>query len=254
MSDDPTQARRQRFRTFTPREHETWRRLFEAQTPLRREQIVGQFADGIAALGLGPSRIPELDEVNRRLERLTGFRGVAVEGLEGPASFFRLLAEREFPVGNFIRDASDLAYTPAPDVFHDLYGHLPFLADRAYADFCESVGRLALRYADQPAALKQFDRFFWFTIEFALVRTARGLRIFGAGIASSFGECAYALSGAPTVLPFDLERIRNQDFRIDQMQKLLFVLDHERQLYECLPELEEGVRTAMEKGTSSWRP
>jgi len=235
---------RQRFKKFSPAEHETWRRLFDAQTPKRRDQVVDLFSVGLTALGLGPKGIPDLDEVNRRLERQTGFRGVPVTGLEDPGSFFRLLANREFPVGNFIRDPVDLAYTPAPDVFHDLYGHLPFLADRPYADFCESIGRLALKYLDSPSALEQFDRLFWFTIEFGLVRTHAGVKIFGAGIASSNAECAYALGPAPEVVPFDVNQIRSQDFRINEFQKRLFLLESPKQLFDCLPEFEDGLWSA----------
>jgi phenylalanine-4-hydroxylase len=229
------------LRSFSPEEHHTWRRLFERQAALRGEQVVPQFSAGLDALGIGADRIPELADVNARLRERSGFSGVPVSGLEGPADFFPMLARREFPIGNFIRDAKDLQYTPAPDVFHDLYGHLPFLADPAYADFCQRFGAAASRELERPERLRQFERLFWFTIEFALIRTSRGLRVFGAGIASSQAECRYALSGEPEVADFDLEAIRRREFKIDEMQSLLFAIESERQLYGCLDSFVEGI-------------
>lgn len=224
----------QAFRKFSDAEHHVWSRLYQNQIPKRREQIVDAFSNGLELLGIGPERIPDLDEVNRKLKARTGFEGAPVEGLETAAPFFKLLEDRKFPVGNFIRDSKDLGYTPAPDVFHDLYGHLPFFADAKYADFCQRFGAKASRYAPDSAEMLKYQRLFWFTIEFALVKTPRGKRIFGAGIASSFTECAYALSDEPEVLPFEKERIMEQDFRIDILQKRLFLLENAEQLYTCL--------------------
>lgn len=225
------------MRSFTAEEHETWRRLHARLAACRATKAHPLFEQGLQALGIGGDGIPSLDAVNQRLGRLTGFRGVAVKGLEGPREFFAGLARREFPVGDFIRDAKDLSYTPAPDVFHDLYGHLPLLADGAYADFCHRFGVLASAAADDPGRLREFERLFWFGVEFPLVETAAGRRIFGGGILSSAGESTYALSEGPEVLPFDVEAIRRHEFRIDVMQTRLFVLREPAQLYACLDEL-----------------
>lgn len=226
------------FRKFTPSEHQTWRQLFERQAVKRDEQIYDLFSEGLAVLGITADQIPDLEVINAIFCSKTGFKGIPVEGLENGTSFFPMLTRREFPIGNFIREPHDLSYTPAPDVFHDLYGHLPFFIDNDYADFCEELGRRACRYIENPPVLRQFERLFWFTIEFALVKTQKGKRIFGAGIASSFGECRYALSDEPEVLPFDLEVIRHQEFKIDEFQKRLFILESPKQLYECLDEFE----------------
>lgn len=226
-------------RNFTPEEHHTWKLLFERQAPKRREQIVELFSRGVETLGFTPDRIPDLNEVNRRLSALTGFRGVPVEGFEEPESFYEMLSRREFPVGYFIRDPKDLGYTPAPDVFHDLYGHLPFLIDEDYANFCQDLGLRTMKFAGKPE-LRQWERLFWFGAEFPLVNTPEGTRIFGAGIASSYNECAYALSEEPEVIPFDLEKIRHQEFDITVMQEKIFLLDSPEQLYGCLDEFEAG--------------
>jgi len=229
------------FRKFTSEENETWRLMYETQTAKRDRQIWEVFSQGIDELGFSGEGVPDLDRVNRRLRSLTGFEGVPVVGLEEDRSFYAMLAERKFPIGNFIRDRHDLSYTPAPDVFHDLYGHLPFLADRDYADFCAELGRLATSVADDPEALKQYARLFWFTIEFGLVETPAGRRIFGAGIASSIGECDYALSSEPEVVPFSVDAIRFQDFKIDEFQRKLFLLQRPEDLYGCLSEFHRGV-------------
>jgi phenylalanine-4-hydroxylase len=231
------------LKDFTPEEHQTWRRMFEVQAGKRGAQVHPIFSDGLAKLGIGAEGVPKLRTVNERLEPLTGFRGVAVVGLEEDSSFFEMLSRRLFPIGNFIRDPGDLSYTPAPDVFHDLYGHLPFLADRAYADFSAELGRVAMKHRDQPESLEKLSRFFWFTSEFALVRTPAGKRIFGAGIASSIGECDFALSEEPEVLPFDVSKILGQSFKIDEFQRKLFKLESPAQLYSSLPEVERLLTT-----------
>jgi phenylalanine-4-hydroxylase len=225
------------LRRFSEQEHDTWRLLYDRLTPQRAEQLHPIFLRGLGELGFTAARIPDLSRVNERLKQKTGFMGVPVEGLEEAGSFFAMLAERKFPIGNFIRDRNDLSYTPAPDVFHDLYGHMPFLADESYADFCHTFGTEACQYLDQPSLLRQFERLFWFGVEFPLVQTEQGLRIFGGGIASSFTECAYALSNKPEVAPFRLSEICYRDYKIDELQPRLFQLESPRQLYSSVLEL-----------------
>lgn len=230
----------QPFRQFTPEEHAVWKILFERQVPLRSRQMAEIFEEGIQALGLTAEKIPDLDQVNDKLSRLTGFRGIPVEGLESGDEFYPALGAGQFPIGNFIRSAKDINYTPAPDIFHDLYGHMPFLASRRYADFTREFGKRASRHLNNLAKLREFERLYWFGLEFSLIETSRGRRIYGAGIASSFGECAYALSSEPEVLPFDPEVVRRRDFRIDEFQKTIFVLKREEDLFDCLDKIENS--------------
>ncbi|MCB9073162.1 MAG: phenylalanine 4-monooxygenase [Bdellovibrionaceae bacterium] len=233
---------------YTTEDLETWRVILSEHRKKRDSQVCDIFLKGLEILDINEDEIPDLEEINKVLMRRTGFEGVLVEGLEEGNSFYHMLEERQFPVGNFIRSREDLSYTPAPDIVHDLYGHLPFYTDKAYSDFSYEFGKAASRYADRPELLRQFERFFWFTVEFGLVKTTQGVRIFGAGIASSTGECDYALSDAPTVYPFDIDHIRKQEFRIDEMQKILFCLENPEQLYRSLPELcarvEQDARTS----------
>jgi phenylalanine-4-hydroxylase len=236
-------AHRVPYRNFTPEEHETWKVMFERQVPKRDQQIFHLFSEGIRALGIDAERVPDIEAVNAKLKRLTGFEGVPVVGLEEDQPFYQMLGERQFPIGNFIRDRKDVSYTPAPDVFHDLYGHLPFLADRDYADFCAELGRRATKVGQNSDSLKQWARLFWFAVEFSLIKTPVGNRIFGAGIASSYGECEYALSTRPEILPFDLETIRLRDFRVDEFQRTIFLMESTQQIYGCLDEFERRVNS-----------
>jgi phenylalanine-4-hydroxylase len=222
------------LKKFSKAEHETWKMLFERQAPKRSVQIIPQFEEGLEALGINGDHVPDLDAVNAKLRKLTGWEGVPVEGLEEGESFYRMLSEKKFPIGNFIRDQKDLSYTPAPDIFHDLYGHIPFYADLQYAEYCQEFGKRACAKVKDPKIFREYERFFWFTVEFGLVETPNGRRIFGAGIASSYGECEYALSSKPKVIPFDVNTIRAQEFRIDVFQETLFVFQSVNQLYKTL--------------------
>jgi phenylalanine-4-hydroxylase len=226
---------------FTADDHLTWKTLFSRQAPLRSEQLVPMFTRGLEQLQITGDRIPDLNQINKKLWALTGWRGIFVKGFEGPETFYQMLAEKTFPIGGFIRSAKDLAYTPEPDIFHDLYGHLPFYADPDYARFCEDFGRRGMRYLSSPTIAEEFQRLFWFSVEFGLLKTPQGLRIFGAGIASSFDECAYALSGKPQQQPFDIQKIRSRPFRIDILQDTLFILNSTADLYTCLDDFENKI-------------
>lgn len=232
----------ERSSPFSPDEHATYAEIVRMHRAKRDQQLVPMFLEGLKKLELDRDGIPPLDEVNARLTKLTGWQGVFVRGLEDAAGFYQLLRDKKFPIGHFVRDRRDLNYTPAPDVVHDLYGHIPFHADAKYGDYCERYGKFACEFIDDPTRMRRLERYFWFTNEFGLVETAQGRRIFGAGIASSLGECVYALSGEPEVIPFDVETICAQEFRIDQMQPRLFVLQSIDQLYGSFEKLQAVVR------------
>lgn len=235
------QLHEQALKRFVARDQDTWRVLYSNLTENRKSMAHPIFTEGLKLLGIDGESIPNLTEVNRRLQRLTGWRGVPVTGLEMGESFYPALARREFPIGNFIREYDSLGYTPAPDIFHDLYGHIPFFGNFEYAAFCEAYGRMALKYLHRPESLLRLERFFWFTVEFALCETPFGRRIFGAGILSSRDESVYALGAKPQVLPFDPVVICRQDYRIDQIQPVLFELKSPSQLYSSLREVERLV-------------
>ncbi len=227
---------------FSQEEHATWKSIMSVHQERRGRQMHPLFLQGLETLGISHERIPSLAEVNKKLRALTGWEGVFVKGFEDGRSFYPLLMQRKFPIGNFIRSAMDLSYTPEPDIVHDFYGHIPFLADPAYADYCQRLGEASYEFIHEPEKFRQFERVFWFGVEFPLVKTPSGIRIFGAGIASSIGECEYALSDKPEVVPFDIHVLRNTEFRIDEMQKRIFLLENPEQLYRSLDPLIEAVR------------
>ena len=228
-------------RVFSNNEIEAWNTVLATHEKTRKKQVVDIFHSGLTTLNIQAVIIPHLQEINDTLKKKSGFKGVYVKGLEDGKSFYSMLAKRLFPIGNFIRNKSDLSYTPEPDMIHDLYGHIPFLIDIEYAEFCQKFGKTACMFINDDKKFHQFERFFWFTIEFGLIKTVDGPRAFGAGIASSIGECEFSLSSKPEVIDFDIDKIINQEFRIDQMQKKLFILESKVQLYECIPELVDKV-------------
>ncbi len=227
---------------FTALENETWSRLFERQHHSRLHQIHPMFNQGLKALQISEHCVPDLDTVNARLMNLTGYKGVWVKGHEEPKSFFVMLKNGEFPIGNFIRDPANLAYTPEPDVFHDLYGHLPFLANTDYANFMRAFGEVASPFIHQPEICRQFERLFWFALEFSLIKTPEGIRVLGAGLASSTAETRFALSNEPKVHTFNLEKIRTLEFRIDEFQKQIFLIEQLSDLYQCLDAFKKGIQ------------
>lgn len=229
------------FSSFTATDHDTWRQLFNKSYKSRNEQAHPLFSEGVARLGMTDDKIPSLEEINRRLSQLSGWRVIAVKGLVDGVGFFNYLANKRFPVGHFIRNADDLSYTPAPDVFHDLYGHVPFLTCPKYANYCEEFGKIASLYSSNLSDLQKFERLFWYGVEFPLIKTKLGLKIFGGGILSSFEESDFSLSGKSKKHPFDVKEISSKTYEIDHIQEELFVLDSEDQLYSSAKELESQI-------------
>jgi phenylalanine-4-hydroxylase len=188
------------------------------------------FLNGLDVLRLDQPGIPDFVQLNERLSAATGWEVVAVPGLVPDAVFFDHLANRRFVSGNFIRRADQLDYLQEPDVFHDVFGHVPMLADQVFADYMQAYGKGGLRSLDF-GALHKLARLYWYTVEFGLVQQADGLRIYGAGIVSSYGESVFALDDdSPNRIGFDLERIMRTDYRIDDFQQNYFVIDSFDQL------------------------
>jgi len=222
----------QRWTDYTVEEHATWKVLFERQVGVLRAGACRPFVDALRTLPIGPERIPDLAQLNPLLGARTGWTVVAVPGLVPDEVFFEHLARREFPVGRFIRKPHQLDYLQEPDIFHDVFGHVPMLMHPAMADFMQAYGAGGLR-ALRLGVLEQLARVYWYTVEFGLVEEEGQLRIYGSGIASSFAECAYCLNDpVPQRLHFDLDRVLRTAYRIDAFQACYFVLGHFDQLLE----------------------
>ncbi|WP_414473696.1 phenylalanine 4-monooxygenase [Microvirga sp. M2] len=225
-SDDPRDyIRDQGFEAYTETDHATWRTLAKRQRELLKGRIAGQFLEGLDRLGIGEEGIPDFRVMNERLKAATGWEVKAVPGLIPDLAFFRMLASRQFPAGFWIRKPEQLDYIEEPDIFHDVFGHVPLIMQPIYADYLESYGRAGL-VAAEHGALKHLARLYWYTVEFGLAQTPQGMRIVGAGIASSPGETIFALeSASPNRVAFDLGRVMRTLYRIDDYQETYFVLD-----------------------------
>ena len=223
----------QGFERYGAEEHAIWRTLFHRQAEILKERAAPEFLAGLDGLGIAAEGIPNFERLSDILEEATNWRIVAVPGLVPDDVFFRHLANRRFPATNFIRRWDQLDYLQEPDVFHDIYGHVPMLFNPVFADYLQAYGQGGLK-ALRLDSLPFLARLYWYTVEFGLVRTKDGLRIYGSGIVSSKGESIYALeSEKPKRLPFDLLRIMQTDYRIDDFQDVYFVIDGYEQLFEA---------------------
>jgi phenylalanine-4-hydroxylase len=215
----------QRWSDYTAAEHAVWQTLHERQTRLLVGRACDEFVSGMQALPIEADRIPDFARLSEVLMRHTGWQIVAVPGLVPDEVFFEHLAHRRFPSGQFIRRADQLDYLEEPDVFHDVFGHAPLLMNPVIADFIQAYGEGGLR-AQRLGTLPLLARVYWYTVEFGLVRQGEGLRIYGAGIASSRTESVYALEDdSPHRIGFALERVMRTRYRIDDFQECYFVLD-----------------------------
>jgi phenylalanine-4-hydroxylase len=238
---------------YTPQEHATWRALFERQSRLLPGRACDEFLAGMRQLPIGPDAIPDFRRLSEVLTKHTGWQVVAVPGLVPDEVFFRHLANRRFPVGQFIRRPDQLDYIEEPDVFHDVFGHVPMLMDPVIADYIQAYGVGGLR-AQKLGVLPQLARVYWYTVEFGLVQQRQGVRIYGAGIASSYTESVFALEDpAPNRIRFDLARVLRTRYRIDDFQETYFVLRHLDQLLD-LARIDFGPLYERVKGQSDLEP
>ncbi|WP_300395804.1 phenylalanine 4-monooxygenase [Henriciella sp.] len=223
----------QGWSSYSDEEHAVWDLLYKRQMDVLPGRAAPEFLDGLKALDLGRGGIPEFETMSDELESLTGWRVVAVPGLVPDEVFFDHLANRRFPAGQFIRKREELDYLQEPDVFHDVFGHVPMLTNPVFADYMEAYGKGGLRSLNY-AALKNLASLYWYTVEFGLIRSGEGLRIYGAGIVSSKSESIFALEDpSPNRVGFDLERLMKTDYRIDDFQQTYFVIDSYDQLFRA---------------------
>jgi phenylalanine-4-hydroxylase len=214
----------QGFAGYTQEEHRTWVTLYERQSALLPGRACDAFLSGLEALDLHGQGIPEFGALSEKLAALTGWRVVAVPGLVPDEVFFEHLANRRFPAGRFIRRPDQLDYLQEPDVFHDVFGHVPLLTDPVFADYMQAYGEGGLR-ALGLGRLANLARLYWYTVEFGLLDTPAGLRLYGAGIVSSRAESVFALEDpSPNRLGFDLFRVMRTPYRIDDFQQVYFVV------------------------------
>lgn len=217
--------------TYSAEENRVWKILFERQKKLVTGRACDEFLAGLENLGLTANAIPQLPEVSQRLRAKTGWEVAPVAALISARAFFELLAQRRFPAATFIRCEEELDYVKEPDIFHELFGHCPMLTDPIYADFIHDYAQKVLSFPESDWPLLQ--RLFWFTVEFGLIKTDKGLRAYGGGILSSISETVYSVESDLAMLAlFDPVVVFRMPYRIDMLQSVYFVIDNYQQLYD----------------------
>ncbi|MCW5755768.1 MAG: phenylalanine 4-monooxygenase [Phycisphaeraceae bacterium] len=224
----------QRMDLYTPENHEVWRTLFTERMKTLDHQASKVFLDGMRAIGLPADAVPAVANINNNLARLTGWASRPVPGYLPAKAFFACLAKRQFPTTITIRPKRLLNYLPEPDIFHDIFGHVPLHADPVFAEFLQTYGKAAL-HCDDPYHIERLGRLFWFTVEFGLIQEEGRTKLYGSGLISSLGESEHALH-SPNVdrRPFDLDRVCDTPFEIDHYQPILYVLDSFEQLRDAM--------------------
>lgn len=229
----------QSYNQYTPDDHAVWQLLFERQMAQLPGKASQAYLQGIVKTGFVADRIPNFEQdINPRLEKLTGWRVIAVPGLIPNRDFFELMANRQFPATTWLRRRDQLDYLQEPDMFHDTFGHVPVLSNQSFCDFLAALSRIALDHVDYAEAIEMISRLYWYTVEFGLIREADEQRIYGGGILSSPGETIYSLySDIPKRIPYDVETLLTTPYVIDHYQEQYFVIDSYEQLYHSVPEI-----------------
>lgn len=223
----------QGWENYSAEDHAIWRQLFDRQARLLPGRVVPEFLEGLEFLAVAADGIPDFRRLNELLGKATGWAIVAVPGLVPDEIFFDHLANRRFPATNWIRSRAQLDYLEEPDLFHDVFGHVPLLANPVFADYMQAYGKGGLR-ACGKGALQYLARLYWYTVEFGLITTDEGLRIYGAGIVSSKTESKFCLeSASPNRIGFDLERVMSTRYRIDDFQESYFVIKSFKHLFDA---------------------
>ena len=259
----------QPYELYSEENHEAWKNLY-ARIQDRWERYANpKFLEGVGKLNLDPNRVPKIEEINTFLKPLTGFSAKPVSGYIPAFIFFDCLRNRDFPTTITVRDISKLDYLPEPDMFHDVAGHVPMHTDRAFADTLVRFGECALSAAmviqelkdkelqvqRAKSVIKAMARFFWFTVEFGLIRSGKDLRVYGSGLLSSYGEITHSIESSEVQrYPIQLDWAVNQYFEIDHYQPLLFIVDSFDHLFSLVDELEKWVKDGKVNNVSPGEP
>lgn len=236
----------QNYSSYTEENHNVWAILFERQYKNLQGKAIPEFFEGLEKVGFDPTRIPDFDEVNLRLKQLTGFEVVPAPGIVDDTVFFQLIADRKFPATIWIRTMDQLDYLEEPDMFHDVFGHVPLLTIPVYCQFLEQLSQLALQYTDRPDVIDLLTRIYWYTIEFGLFTSNGKPQIYGAGILSSVGESNLAVSDESIKYKFDVTQILNTSYIKETFQSQYFFISDFEELLHALPALDEALTALKE--------
>ncbi len=222
---------------YTPEQHAVWTELVNRCMPMLEQHACSEYLDGFEQIGLRKDSIPDLAAVSRRLGPRTGWQARPVSGYLPASAFFAMIANRQFPTTTTLRGRDSLDYTPEPDIFHDVFGHVPMHAHPVFADFLAHYGQVSAQLTDERD-LVRMGRLFWFTVEFGVIRQNGQVKLYGSGLISSHGEGQYVINGGPEIREFELEKIFEHDFSISEMQPVLYAVESFEQVYEATKEAE----------------
>lgn len=238
---------KQDYDSYTKEDFKVWKLLYERQAENFPGRAAKAFLRGLDKVNFVPHKIPDFTETNQVLQRETGWSLEVVPGLIPDKDFFELLADRRFPATTWLRKMSNLDYLEAPDMFHDVFAHVPILSNQYFVDFLQSLSKIALKHIDNPFAIEMIGRIYWFTVEFGLIREADGLRIYGAGILSSAGETVFCLEDKAVHLPYNVQAMMEQHYFKHAFQDRYYIIDSYEQLFGSVDEIEHWVEVAVGK-------
>lgn len=238
---------KQIYENYTAEDQNVWKILFDRQFPSLPEAATREFLTGLDKVNFTGESIPNFEKTNEILRDLTGWEIYAVPGIVEDGLFFDLMANRKFPATTWVRKMSELDYLEEPDMFHDVFAHIPLLTNQAFVDFLQAISKFGQEWIKDDWAIHLLSRIYWFTIEFGLIREEEGLRIYGAGILSSSGETKYALSDQPNHFEYNVDKILDTSYRKDKMQENYFIIDSYEQLYESIPEIKSKIEQRLKE-------
>jgi len=233
----------QRYEEYTAEQHAVWAELVRRRRPQLEAHACREYLDGYKFIGLEDDRLPNLSAISQRLKPRTGWSTTPVSGFLPSDAFFEMLDARMFPTTSWLRSRESLAYTPEPDIFHDVFGHVPMHAHKVFADFLQHYGSVCARIKD-ATTLERLGRLFWYTVEFGLIRERGSVKVYGSGVISSHGECTNVIEGGCKVKDFDLDEVLNTPVKVDRIHSLLFAIESFDQIYEAMHEAERRVLDA----------
>jgi phenylalanine-4-hydroxylase len=237
LSAAATYLIQQDYSAYTEEQHEVWSKLVGRALPELEKHAAHEYLEGLAIIGLKKDRLPNLASISARLAPRTGWSSTAVSGFLPAPAFFEMLSTRRFPTTTWLRSRESLEYTPEPDIFHDVFGHVPMHAHKVFADFLEYYGRVCASIED-AAVLERLGRLFWYTVEFGLILQRAEVKAYGSGLISSHGECKNVMDGHCAIHRFTLDEVLETPVKVDQLHKLLFAVSSFDQIYEAMHESE----------------
>ena len=230
------------YSDYTSEDFQVWKTLYNRQTELLQHSASLEYLNALDVIGFSANNIPDFNEIEKALQSLTGWSLQTVPNISEQKDFFTFLSQKKFTATCWLRKMEELDYLEEPDMFHDVFGHVPLLSNKHYTDFFEGISHIALDYIDNPRAIELLGRIYWFTTEFGLIRESGELKVYGAGIMSSYRETKNSLSDNTEKFLFDVEHVFNSDFRTDILQERYFVIDSYEQLYTSIPEIKSKLK------------